>query len=433
MSDGAEILNRTETSIRRYCVLPSNHAFVAVVLWAVLTHLTAAFEYAPRMVARSPEKRSGKSRLLEVLDALVYQPLRAVNATVAYIFRSLDADPPPTLLFDEADTIFGTKKVAENNEDLRGLLNAGFQRGLPVGRTVGPQHTPVEFETFAMAALAGIGKMPDTIEDRAIVVVMRRRKPTEHVQPYRTRRDRPALERLRKDIAAWADTVRHQLEGYEPENLGVEDRAADVWEPLIAVADMAGGDWPKRARAAAVAMVAAAEEDESDSVNVTLLRDIKDVFESLHVSFLKSDALCVKLHEIEDSPWRQFELNPSKLGHRLKEYGIKTAFRDGYKKERGYRLTDFSDTFERYLPKREEPNSSGSPSEAVRSRLNGVDQAERSDALNQSDTLKVSEKIKPSDDKRSLNGVLTPSDAFGHLPAGKRNAGTSREGAQSHE
>ncbi|WP_280314448.1 DUF3631 domain-containing protein [Nocardia wallacei] len=401
---GAALLNDVRTAVRKYCVLPSEHAETAAVLWTVTTHLTSCFEYAPRLVARSPEKRSGKSRLLEVLDPLVYSPLRAVNATVAYIFRSLDTDPPPTLLFDECDTIFGSKKVAEQNEDLRGLLNAGFQRGLPFGRTVGPLHMPQEFETFAMAALAGIGRMPDTIEDRAVVIEMRRRKPSETVAPYRSRRDRPALDEIRGRLAEWADFIRVKLDGYEPPDLGVEDRAADVWEPLIAVADMAGGEWPVSARAAAKAMTTdAAEADAAMSSKMQLLADIRSVFADKKVSFLKSADLCKELCELEESPWKGFDLNPSKLGHKLREYSIKTGHSTSGT-ERGYRLEDFADAFERYLP-----------SEAVRSRQIGLDQQESSDALISSDALKVSDDSKVSNGSRRSEGngrLLTPSDGI---------------------
>lgn len=411
---GDELLDQVAAAVSRFCVLPSPHALTGVVLWIVYTHMSDAFEYAPRLVARSAEKRSGKSRLLEVIDALVHEPLRAVNATVSYIFRSLDRDGmPPTLLLDEADTIFGTKTKAEQNEDLRGLLNAGFQRGLTFGRTVGPNHTPTEFQTFAPAALAGIGTMPDTIEDRAVVVVMRRRKPSETVAPYRTRRDRPALEELADELAAWAATVVPAATGYEPPNLGVEDRAADVWEPLVTVADMAGGRWPALAREAAAFMVTEAEaESEDSSLNIRLLADIKTLFDDEGLRFIKSDELCRQLRAIEESPWGQFELTPSKLGHRLRDYGIKTGFEDAYKKARGYRLVDFLDAFERYLAPK--------ASDAVRSRLNGADLQEPSDTFKKSDTFKASEKNKASEHNPRSEGVRTGSDAFGRDTHGKR-------------
>lgn len=411
--DGADLLDRIAAAVSRYCILPSPHALTGVVLWIACTHLTDAFEYAPRLVARSAEKRSGKSRLLEVVDALVYDPLRKVNASVSYIFRSLDRDgmPPPTLLFDEADTIFGTKVKAEQNEDLRGLLNAGFQRGLTFGRTMGPLHTPTEFQTFAMAALAGIGQMPDTIEDRAVVVVMRRRKRTETVEPYRTRRDRPGLVALGDELAVWAASVVAEATGYEPQGLGVEDRAADVWEPLVTVADMAGGRWPTLAREAAAYMVSEAEADTGDaSLNIRLLSDLRDVFDEQGADFLASAKVCELLHGIEESPWGQFDLNPSRLGHRLREYGITTG-RNAAGTARGYRRADLLDPWERYL-------SGPMPSEGVRSRQNGLDLHERSDTFRASDAFKVSDGPKASEYNRRSDGVLTGSDTFGRLTDG---------------
>jgi hypothetical protein len=344
--NGSDLLNDVREAICRFCVLPGEHELVAVTLWCALSHLLTKFDYAPRLVIRSAEKRSGKSRLLEVIDALVYSPLRAVNATVAFVFRSLETNPPPTLLFDEADTIFGSKAVSDKNEELRGLLNAGFQRGLPFGRVVGADLTTQEFSTFAMAALAGIGRMPETIEDRAVVVVMKRRRAGETVHPYRSRRDGPMLNDLRNRLAEWADTVRDDAGEAYPE-LPIDDRAADLWEPLVAVADLAGGGWPQLAREAAVALVeSATEDDTARSPELQLLADIRTVFDS---SFMKSIDLCGKLRELTESPWEQLELNPSRLGVRLREYSIKTRHTED-KTGRGYYLADFADAFARYLP-----------------------------------------------------------------------------------
>mgnify|MGYP000688627800 CR=1 FL=1 len=255
MSDGAKLYDDIHSTIRTYCVLPGDHETVAVVLWVVLTHILDRFDYAPRLVIRSPTKRSGKTRLLDMLDGLAYRPLKTANCSTAYLYRSLGADPPPTLLFDEVDSIFGTAKAAEQNEDLRGLLNAGFSRGTTVGRCVGPHQTPEDFETFACAALAGIGRLPDTIEDRAVVVTMKRRTPEERVKPFRLRRDRPVLDALRERITQFVTTIPQDTNFY-PTNIGVDDRAADVWEPLIAVADLAGTEWGAKARKAARALVA---------------------------------------------------------------------------------------------------------------------------------------------------------------------------------
>ncbi|GAA5025330.1 DUF3631 domain-containing protein [Terrabacter aeriphilus] len=349
--DPAGLLLSVERCLRRYCVLPSEHAYVAVALWVATTHVLPAFDYAPRLVARSAEKRSGESRLVEVVAGLVHSPLRTVNVSAPYIFRSLGVDHPPTILLDEADALFGTKVKAEQNEDLRGLLNAGHQRGLTYGRCEGPNRVPTDFPTFAMALVAGIGSMPDTIEDRAVVLAMRRRKDSEVVSSFRQKRDGPGLETLRDRLHDWGEEAVSQLEGAEPTMPpGVDDRAADTWEPLLAVADCVGGDWPDRARAAATHFVLATEDDDqAQSIGVQLLADIRRVFEKFDDSEISSHRLVHALEDDDAAPWGDMNLNPSKLGRHLARYGIRTGHtRD--KSKRVYRREDFEDAWERYLP-----------------------------------------------------------------------------------
>lgn len=410
VSPASDLLDDVREAIRRFCVLPGEHELVAVALWCTLSHLLTKFDYAPRLVIRSAEKRSGKSRLLEIVDALVYSPLRAVNATVAFVFRSLDSNPPPTLLFDEADTIFGSRGVADKNEELRGLLNAGFQRGLPFGRVVGSELVTEQFSTFAMAALAGIGRMPETIEDRAVVVVMKRRRDAEIVQPYRPRRDGPALNAIRERLAEWADTVRDRAGETYPD-LPIDDRAADLWEPLVSVADLVGGEWPKLARDAAVAMVSSAVEDDTTrSPALQLLADIRTVF---HTRFMKSDDLCLKLRGLSESPWEHIELNPSRLGARLREYSIRTRHTED-KAGRGYYLADFADAFARYLP----PESASEGVQPVQCRLDPDQQADRMIAPSVVNNT-ADEVDEPSADHTSAEPVSDTLDTVGHLADGQ--------------
>jgi protein gp37 len=381
--DGAELLDELHATLTRYVVFPDQHASAAVTLWIAATHALPAFDAAPRLVFTSPEKRCGKSRALDVIAGTCHSPLPTVNATVAAIFRSLDKAHPPTLLIDEADTIFGSKKVAENNEDFRALLNAGFQRGRPALRCVGPLSMPTPFKTFAMAALAGIREMPDTITDRAINVLLRRRAAGERVSQFRARRDGLILADLRTRLADWVGENMDKLTDAEPV-MPVEDRAADTWEPLVAVADTAGDHWPQTARSACVALVAAAEvADEDHSYGVKLLSDIRDIFAGWHVSFIPSAELVSELRRIEDSPWQEFEYTPGKLAYYLREFGVKPK-RAERNTVRGYWLADFRDAFERYT----RPQSSSRPQ-------TGDDQARREDDLKGED-----ESSRPHDSTR---------------------------------
>ena len=276
LADGAHILSDLHAILTRYVILPSAEAATAVVLWTAATHAQPAWQHAPRLVIRAPEKRCGKSRLLDIVEGTCHAPLITVNASQAAVYRAIGTDVPPTLLVDEADTIFGGKN-ADANEDLRGLLNAGHQRNRPAIRWDAATRSLETIPTFALAALAGIGAMPDTIEDRVVVIRMRRRAPGEKVAPFRHRRDRPDLTDLAAQLAGWLGGHLAELERAEPP-MPLEDRAADTWEPLIAVADLAGGPWPDLARDAAVVLTNDRDQAASVSDRIRLLADCRTAF-----------------------------------------------------------------------------------------------------------------------------------------------------------
>jgi hypothetical protein len=255
--DGASLLDEVLKALTRFVVLPSKHAFAAVALWILATHAFPAFEHATRLAIHSAVKRCGKSRLLEVIEALVHAPVPTTNISVPALFRMIDAggDRPPTLILDEADRLFGSEKKDEDNRELIALLNNGFRAGRPTWRCVGPMQVPTAFSNYAMAVIAGIGRKPDTVEDRAVNITMRRRLPGEEVEKFRLRTNRPELLTLQKRLAAWATANLAEIEKpVEDIPAGLEDRAEDAWEPLLAVAQIAGGDWPKRAQEAAMAL-----------------------------------------------------------------------------------------------------------------------------------------------------------------------------------
>jgi hypothetical protein len=311
--DGAGLLGELRAAFGRYVVLPSPQAADAVTLWTAATHAQPAWEHAPRLAVVSPLKRCGKSRLLDVVAETCHAPLITVNATIAAVVRSIGVDPP-TLLVDEADTLWGTRKQADANEDLRGLLNAGHQRNRPMLRWDVTSRTAEQLDTFAMALLAAIGELPDTIMDRAVIVRMRRRAPGERVDPYRTRRDAPPLHDLRDSLSGWARQHLHELQHAQPV-MPLEDRAADTWEPLIAIADLAGGDWPARARHAAATMTTAeAQQEEDTSASVRLLADLRQVFQAADTEALYSSTILEGLHRLEDAPWADWYGHPLTQG-----------------------------------------------------------------------------------------------------------------------
>jgi hypothetical protein len=239
---------------------------------------------------------------------------------------------------------------------LRGLVNAGHRRGATVYRAelAGKTVRVVEFPAFAPCALAGIGDLPDTILDRSVIVAMKRRAPHEHVEPFRERHASAEAESLRGRLAAWGEGALDELRDSYPDlPAGIVDRAADVWEPLVAVADLAGGNWPERARAAAVALNAQRQERDP-SLGVLLLADCRRVFEEHGADRLTTEQLLDALTGLDEAPWADLRgkpLNDRGLAKRLKKYDVRPGLhRYDSGPRRGYLLEDFHDAWLRYLP-----------------------------------------------------------------------------------
>jgi Protein of unknown function (DUF3631) len=358
--EGAALLEDVRRFLGRFVIYPSEHAHVAHVFWIAHAHLMDAWESTPRIAFLSPEPASGKTRSMEVSELLVPDPVAAVNVTPAYLFRKVGGeDGPPTILFDEIDTVFGAK--AKEHEELRALLNSGHRRGAVAGRCVvrGATVMTEEISSYSAVALAGLGWLPDTILSRSVIVRMRRRTPDERIEPFRRRVHAPIGEDLRRRLAGWAATILDEATAARPEMpVGVDDRDADIWEPLLAVADIAGGEWSKRVRAAAVALVAVAREVEP-SLNIRLLADLRTIFGDEEQITTKQ--ILAELCALEDAPWKDLKgkpLSDNQLARRLKQYGVKSKTLR-LKDElfaKGYTSADLHDAWRRYLPPPQSPD-----------------------------------------------------------------------------
>jgi hypothetical protein len=314
-----ELFAKVYDFVGRFVAYPSEHAHVAHVLWIAHAHLMDAWESTPRIAFLSPEPASGKTRALEISELLVPNPVEAINVTPAYLFRKVGGeDGPPTILFDEIDTVFGPK--AKENEEIRGLLNAGHRRGAVAGRCVvrGKMVETEEIPAYCAVALAGLGWLPDTLLSRSVIIRMRRRHAGEHIESYRRRVHSHEGHQLRDALAAWAAGVVDELgRAYPDMPEGVEDRDADVWEPLLAVADAIGGEWPKRARDAAVTLVTAAA-DKEPSLGIRLLSDLRDIFGG-ECDQMTTAEILNRLHALPEAPWNDLK------GKQLNDRGL--AFR----------------------------------------------------------------------------------------------------------
>lgn len=341
----AELLNDIAAVIRRFIVCNPETSDAAS-LWVTMTWFIDVVQVAPLAIITAPEKRCGKSQLLFILGRLVNRPLAASNITPAALFRSIDLWSP-TLLIDEADAFI------KDNEELRGLLNCGHTRDSAyIIRTVGDAFTPTRFNVWGAKALAGIGALADTLMDRAVALELRRKMSHEAVD--RLRHAEPDLfDVLTSKLARFADDYRQPLRLARPHlPPALHDRAQDNWEPLLAIADIAGNDWPQRAVHAALKLSGA--EGESLSVGVELLADIKELFDNNRADKISTADLITALCDDDEKPWSTYNrgkpITPRQISKRLGEYGIKSkTVRIGYATHKGFELDQFKESFGRYL------------------------------------------------------------------------------------
>lgn len=340
----SQLLDEIAHRIRRHVICSAEAPFV-IALWVLMTYLVPIFDVLAILLITAPEMRCGKSELKRLIGKLVHRPLEADNLTTAVLFRVLEMFRP-TLLIDEYDTFI------RNDEQMRGVINAGHQRGGCVMRCEGDDHVPTRFDVFSAKVLSGIGTVQETIRDRSIPVVLRRKLQTETIE---RQRDVPAtyFADLRSQLARVAIDYEREIATAHPTMPDVlSDRAQDNWEPLFQIANVAGGEWPQRAWNAAVKL--SDKESDAKTVGVQLLSDIHDIFSATKCDRISTAELIPALCEDDERPWatynRGFQISPMQVSKRLREFGIcSNTIRINGTTAKGYHLHQFSDAFARYV------------------------------------------------------------------------------------
>ena len=342
---GEDLLDDIASTMKRY-VAADKETIRAAALWVTFTWLIDVVQVAPIANITAPEKRCGKSILLTVLSRLAYRPLQVANIAPAALYRAIELWAP-TLLIDEVDAFLAA------HDDARGILNAGFTRdSASVIRCTGDDHMPTRFNVWGAKALCGIGKIADTLADRSIPLRLRRRVAGETVE--RLRHSDPTIwMRLQAKLARFATDNASVIDEARPEPIqGLNDRANDCWEPLLAIADAAGGHWPKSARHAAIVLHGL--EGDTPSIGIELLQDVKAMFVEKRVIKIFSSELLDALVADDEAPWATWNrgkpMSPRQLSGKLSEFGIKSKqIRINVDSKKGYQIEDFKDAFTRYL------------------------------------------------------------------------------------
>jgi len=356
--DVAALLDNVVAFLQRFGVYADEHQPVALALWAVHTHCFGAADATPYLIVSSPAPQSGKSRVGDVLELLVRAPLPTADASAASVYRSIQLWEP-TLIMDEIDTVF-RRGGDDDSADLRRILNAGFARGRYAIRVEGKDRTPTKYATFCPKLLIGIdkGTTPDTIQTRSIPVRIHRKKRTESVERFRRKLVAKEGSELHGNLAAWGKAHVEQLAKAHPELPDeLDDRQQDIWEPLLAIADMAGATWGERARTAAKALHGAGGESATEGVS--LLGAIKEAFDTTKATRLPTGVLLTALIN-QEGPWADRWENAvsrdnvkgpgAQLAGLLRPYGIRSKqIRIGEQNVRGYERHQFKAAWGRYL------------------------------------------------------------------------------------
>jgi len=365
--DGAVLLDEMERLFNRFVVLPK-WAAETLALWTLHTYAFPLREVSTYLGIESPEKRCGKTTLLAVLSELVNRPVVAANISSPALFRVIE-EAQPTLLIDEADTFL------QGNDEMRGILNSGYSRKtayvVRVAAQVNWSELPdsseatdkagaadregtrlARFSCWCPKVMAAIGRLPDTLADRCIVVRMQRKTAGEECERLRNLEATGFRQRCARFVLDHGEEI-SAARPVAPSTLN--DRAADIWEPLLVLADLAGGTWPEKARQAAVGLTGFSQENNPIG---SLLLDLLILFAKGKCHRLHSRTLVDHLNRLGDRPWADLtkgkEINELWLSRQLRPYGIrpKMLWIEGTT-ARGYDKEDFGEAFRRYIPKSE--------------------------------------------------------------------------------
>jgi hypothetical protein len=354
--NAATLLDRLRVLFTQSVVLPK---WVPELLPLFVLH-TYAFHLRDVSVylgVESPVRRCGKTTLLSLLLRLINRPVVASSVSASSFFHVIQ-ELKPTLMIDEAD------RFLKSREELQGILNAGYTPDTAIVIRMGPpapgskaQSAVNFFSVWCPKVIAQIGHLPETLADRSIVFRMQRKIATEQCQRIRNLN---TLD-LRRHCARFALDHSQGITCARPEIPdALNDRAADIWEPLLVLADLAGGNWPRLGRDAAIGLAGAADENNSNPIS-SLLLDIFFLFTLRKVDRMFTRDLLVGLNsQFAGRPWMEQlarksngvrkEITDLWLSRQLRPFGIKPCtlwIND--RSAKGYRSEDFRDVFKRYI------------------------------------------------------------------------------------
>lgn len=355
-----DLIQEIEKLLNNYVSFTSEHETKAIALWVIHTYCMDAAYITPILFITSAEMRSGKSTLLAILQKIAFKCIAASSISPSAIFRIIPKHHP-TLICDEADTY-----LTDKNEDLRGIFNAGHSRDTSGVLRTNPDSLEVErFDAFGAKCIAAIKHIPGTVEDRSIIIQMRRmmKGKKKHKMRLINTELRKELHDIQRKCLRFSEDNIEKLKLSNPALPEVlNDRAADNWHALFQIASLAGINTLEGAKRAALHLSGHGQENKS--LGIELLEDILNLFDGVfkHDDTVTTLELIGALCSDDEAPWATFnskrqdqKISPRQLAGLLNHYSIKSINNIGPDKRKGYAKASFTDAFSRYI-QTDEPN-----------------------------------------------------------------------------
>ena len=353
------MLEAVSTFFRQHLIC-SEDQLTILVLWAVYTWGYGCFSTATYLDIRSPEPQCGKTRCLELLSAFCCDPMFTTGSAAPTLMeqlismeRALEANPNvnglhAVLLLDDSEHTFS----AGERQPLVALLNSGITENAKYLCRLQQKKTFTAF--FYPKAFAGNHRLPHSLAQRCIPIVLQRKKLSQSVKRLSLQRAYPQTRPLAQWIERWvAQNMRPlQIAALNPP-AGIpahwSARQQDAAEPLLHVADAIGGLWPEKARAAFRAIFGASHFSDP----VQLLQDVREIFAAKNnPEHITTADLLSALTALDHRSWGAWTGKSGKLlARHLARFGIfARKIRTGPDKDlRAYLLSDFHDVWDRYL------------------------------------------------------------------------------------
>ena len=344
------LLDATLAQLRRYVVIHDEHFAVACALWALFAWCHEIASYSPLLVVQAADADSAKTTLSKVLELLTPRALMITEPTGPVLYRTVDRDHP-TLIIDDADQLLPRKP------DLASIINASWTRGTTIPRL--ERGVTRYFDPFCPKVLNGINLLPHlrpATRSRCITGNLLPKLPDEKVIDYARAAEDEDFLTLRRKAMRWAADSMAAVKSASPalpEGFS-QNRQRNNYTLLFAIADLAGGSWPKRIRAAAVKL---SREHNEPSLGKCLLAKFYEFFIA-HGLLLTSKQVETLLAAEDESEWSNYRdrgrpINRYEVAHLLKPFGIRpdVIHPRGKPADRGYNAAWFEVAFRHYLGK----------------------------------------------------------------------------------